>query len=226
MAWLKRHSTDDDHEAPETSEDATVGPPLRSAGPWDVTERQTADDPSYVDLGALQIRGRAGMEIRLQSDGDTDRIGAALVLADESALELRVFAAPRSSGQWDLVRADIVEEVVRMEGDQTEIIGPFGPELHIQIPVTTEDGQAGFQPSRIIGVEGPRWMLRATLLGRSAISPSNDDPLIDVLRDVVVVRGEQAMMAREALLLTPPTTAVVAEADSDADAEPDATDAE
>ncbi len=39
------------------------------------------------------------------------------------------------------------------------------------VPATTDDGQTGVQPSRIIGVEGPRWMLRATLLGEAALDP-------------------------------------------------------
>ena len=213
---FKRRKLDDetDHgtdvgDAP--NEDATAHA-YRAAGPWDASERATADDPSYVDLGCLRVRGRSGMEIRLQSDGESDRIGAALIVAGESALELRAFAAPRTPGQWDVVRADIQTEVARMNGDHADADGPFGPELRITIPMTTEDGQAAFQPSRIIGVDGPRWMLRATLLGRSAVEPSDDDPLLDVVRDVVVVRGEQAMMAREALLLVPPVHDVVPEA--------------
>lgn len=189
----------------------------RAGGPWDVSERETEDDPSYVDLGALRVRGRPGMEVRLQSDADDDRIAAALIVTEDSALELRAFAGPKSPGQWEVVRADLVEEVGRLDGAHEEADGPFGTELRIRIPVTLDDGQEGFQPSRIVGIDGPRWMLRATFLGRSALEPSDDDVLIDTLRDVVVVRGAEAMLPREALLLTAPETAIVPGAEPDAD---------
>jgi len=205
MAFLRKNKRPDTDVADTAPTPA--GP--RSSGPWDEFERETADDAAYVDLGALRVRGRAGMEIRLQSDGNTDRIAAALVVVPQAAMELRAFAGPRSPGQWDLVRADIVEEVTRLKGEVAEVDGPFGREVHAKIPVTMEDGKAGVQPSRIIGIDGPRWFLRATLLGRSALEPSDDDVLLDTLRDVVVVRGPEAMVAREPLRLTPPEGSVV-----------------
>lgn len=212
MAFLRKNKTEtDDDQAPELVTPEGV----RSAGPWDSSERTTGDDPAYVDLGALQVRGRPGMEIRLQGDGNSDRAAAALVVVPDSALELRAFAGPKSAGQWDLVRADIVEEVERLKGEVSEVESDLGTELRVRIPVTMEDGKAGFQPSRIIGIEGPRWLLRATLLGKSALEPADDDVLVETLRDVIVVRGEQAMVAREPLLLTPPESAVAPGAEDD-----------
>ena len=35
--------------------------------------------------------------------------------------------------------------------------GPFGVELRRLLPVTTPDGEQGYQPSRMWVVEGPRW---------------------------------------------------------------------
>jgi len=212
MAFLRKKTTEPDEQM---ASDRAVPHGIRASGPWDSSERSSGDDPAYVDLGALQVRGRPGMEIRLQSDGNSDRAAAALVVVPDSALELRAFAGPKSSGQWDLVRADIVEEVERLEGEVSEVEGDLGTELRVKIPVTMEDGKAGFQPSRIIGVEGPRWLLRATLLGKSALEPSDDDVLVETLRDVIVVRGEQAMVAREPLLLTTPESAVVPGAEDD-----------
>jgi len=208
MAFLRKKTNEIEDQAAPAPEPVIVEG-VRSAGPWDSSERSAGDDPAYVDLGALQVRGRPGMEIRLQSDGNSDQAAAALVVVPDSALELRAFAGPKSSGQWDLVRADIIEEVQRLKGEVSEVEGELGTELRVKIPVTMEDGKAGFQPSRIIGVEGPRWLLRATLLGKSALEPSDDDVLVQTLRDVIVVRGDQAMVAREPLLLTPPDGAVV-----------------
>jgi hypothetical protein len=78
------------------------------------------------------------------------------------------------------------------------------------MPVQMPDGQAGTQPSRIIGVNGPRWMLRATLLGRPAFEPETAGPWEDVVADVVVRRGAQAMpVGAELPLSLPPRDQLV-----------------
>ena len=71
------------------------------------------------------------------------------------------------------------------------------------------DGEQGFQPSRIVGIEGPRWLLRATFLGDAGLNPSDEGLLMDTLRDVIVVRGAEPRIPREALMLTLPANATV-----------------
>jgi hypothetical protein len=106
------------------------------------------------------------------------------------------------------VRDDLILEVTRLGGSSEQVDGPFGPELHIRVPVELPDGEEGFQPSRIVGVEGPRWLLRGTFLGEAGLNPSDEGALMEALRDVIVVRGSEARIAREALLLTLPDNAV------------------
>jgi hypothetical protein len=61
------------------------------------------------------------------------------------------------------------------------------------------------QPSRIVGVNGDRWLLRATFLGQPAIDPDNAAPWEDALRTVVVRRGKEAKPKGEGLpLVLPP----------------------
>jgi hypothetical protein len=45
-------------------------------------------------------------------------------------------------------------------------------------------------------------MLRATFLGREALEPDDDSVLMHALRDVIVVRGDEPMAPREALLIS------------------------
>jgi hypothetical protein len=130
-----------------------------------------------------------------------------VLVTEEAGLELRAFAAPRSGGLWDEVRQELVAEVQRLEGQVEELDGPFGPELRVQIPVTLPDGQDGFQPSRIVAVEGPRWMLRATFLGSAALEPDEDGLLEQAFREVVVVRGDDPRPVREPLLIELPPDA-------------------
>ena len=176
--------------------------PGRTSGPWDSADF-TGDDSRYVDLGPLRIRGRVGFQLQVPQD-EGGATGSVVLVTEDAGLELRAFAAPRSGGLWDEVRADLLAEVERLKGEVEQVDGPFGPELRVRIPVTLPDGQAGFQPSRILAVEGPRWMLRATFLGAAALEPDEDGLLEQAFREVVVVRGDGPMLVREPLLISVP----------------------
>ncbi len=83
----------------------------------------------------------------------------------------------------------------------------FGTELVCQVPVTLPNGKNATQPSRIIGINGSRWLLRANLLGRPAVDPDADTELLDVLTTVAVRRGSHAMPVGDPLPLTLPSEA-------------------
>lgn len=187
-----------------------TAPDVRVNGPWDISERKPEGDPSYVDLGPLLVRAQDGFSIQLPAEGENGQIASAVLVAEDAALELRAFAATRSGGLWDEVRDDLILEVTRLGGQSEQVDGPFGPELHIRVPVELPDGEDGFQPSRIVGAEGPRWLLRGTFLGEAGLNPSDEGVLMQAFKDVIVVRGNEARIPREALLLTLPDNAVAA----------------
>ncbi|MEJ7633490.1 DUF3710 domain-containing protein [Aeromicrobium sp.] len=192
----------------EAAAPTEVVPGVRDNGPWDASEKSPGDDPTYVDLGALIVRGHEGFELQIPTEGDGDELGSVVLVAEDAALELRAFAATRSGGLWDEVRDDLILEVERLKGHSQQVDGPFGPELHIRVPVDLPEGEEGFQPSRIVGIEGPRWLLRGTFLGEAGLNPSDEGLLMDALREVIVVRGDEPRIPREALLLTLPQGAV------------------
>ena len=192
--------------APEQDDAVPAGP--RAHGPWDSAEVTIdEDDPTRIDLGGLLITGRPGMELRMQVDEKTQKIAAVLLIGKEGAVELRPFAAPRNGDIWADVRKQIGAETARRGGTATEAEGPYGPELRIMMPVKTADGQAGTQPSRMLGIAGPRWMLRVTFLGKPAVEPDPDGELEQAMRDTVVVRGNEPMAPGEALPLVMPANA-------------------
>jgi hypothetical protein len=86
-------------------------------------------------------------------------------------------------------------------------------------PVKTPEGQAATQTSRIVGIEGPRWLLRATYLGRPAANPDLEHVLESAVRDVIVVRGQEAMPPREQLPLRLPPIARRADGGDEAEAD-------
>jgi hypothetical protein len=186
---------------------AEPAPTERSQGPWDSSEVDLEEDAKRVDLGGLVVTGRPGLELRLQVDEASQQVAAVLLVGAEGALELRPFAAPRNGDIWADVRRQIAAETARRGGTATEAEGPYGPELRVMMPAKTPDGQAATQPSRVLGVTGPRWLLRATFLGRPAVEPHEDGELETALREVVVVRGSAPMAPGEPLPLVMPTNA-------------------
>jgi len=99
----------------------------------------------------------------------------------------------------------VAAEARRRGGTVTEAAGPFGTEVRIVVPVKTAEGKSGLQPSRIVGIDGPRWMLRATFLGKAITDPHAFAGLVRVVRDVVVVRGDRPMAPGDVIPLTAPT---------------------
>ncbi|ONI69415.1 hypothetical protein BWI15_22805 [Kribbella sp. ALI-6-A] len=180
-----------------------------AAGPFDVTEVDpaTLEAEDRIDLGALVITGLPGMELRLQVDEQSGDVQAILLVLEDSALELRAFAAPKTAGIWDEVRQEIAAEATKMGGTASETEGPFGTELVLVVPVQDPEGQIFSQTSRVIGVDGPRWLLRGTVLGRAAVEPEAAPPMEEAFRNVIVVRGSEPMAPRESLALKLPAGA-------------------
>jgi hypothetical protein len=177
----------------------------RPNGPWDRSETDAdAEGEGYLDLGGLVVKGGPGLELRLQVDEQAQTVAAVMLAGPESGLELRAFAAPRWEGIWDEVRADIAAEASKHGGTATELDGEFGTELKVVVPVQTPDGKKATQTSRIVGVDGPRWLLRGTFLGKSAVDPDPEGVVEQAFRDVIVVRGEGPMAPRDMITMTMP----------------------
>jgi len=191
-----------DDELAETEQDATA----TVEGPWD-SEDAPDDDLARVDLGSLRVAPREGAELRLQVDENTGEVQSVMLAGDEGALELRAFAAPRNGDLWSEVRPQIAADVAQHGGTATERPGRWGTELVCQVQVVLPDGNQGIQPSRIVGVNGSRWLLRATFLGQPAVEPETAGEWEDALTTVVVHRGTQAMPVGDALPLVLPDDA-------------------
>lgn len=199
-------SAGDDSSSPSTTTTtgslSVLGLTPRPDGPWDVAERPEVGD--HLDLGALRLRGRDGMELRLDLDEASGQITAATVQLGASMVQLQAFAAPRSEGIWDEIRAEIAAGVTQQGGSVDEVPGVFGRELLVKIPVRAADGRTGTQPARFLGIDGPRWFLRAVVHGAAVHDAEAAAQVEALVRDIVVVRGEEAMAPRELLSLQLP----------------------
>lgn len=169
-------------------------PPDR--GPWDA--KHAPDDVQRLDLGSLLIPAVDGVEVRVQAN--PDGVVEQIVLVDgDSALQLGVFAAPRTEGIWNEVRDEIAQAMKSDGVAAREVDGPYGTELTAR--VNTPEGPADV---RFVGVDGPRWMVRALYQGAAAADPSREGRLGEVLSGLVVVRDNEARPVRESLPLQLP----------------------
>lgn len=193
-------------DATSVEEEQASGTAEPAAGPFDSADVPD-DGEERVDLGSLRLRSLPEKELRLQVDERSGQVQAVLFVDSEGALEVRAFAAPRNGDLWSEVRPKIAAETAQAGGVTAEREGRFGTELLCQRPARTPDGQQAVQPSRVVGVNGDRWMLRATFLGRPAVEPDAVPEWEDALATVVVHRGSEAMPVGEPLPLQLPPEA-------------------
>ncbi|WP_168169520.1 DUF3710 domain-containing protein [Pseudonocardia sp. HH130629-09] len=215
-SWGRRPSrpADDDHDAEydgdhdaEYDEDEygvgdaplSVPPPGsggRPLGPADVEELDPSmtDALARVDLGALQVPVPYGAELKLEPAG-AERPQAVHLLLAEGRIAVSALAAPRSSGLWADLSAEI-EQSLRTGGARVRNArGDWGRELHAR----TENAASVF-----VGCDGPRWMVYGVATASLETVEALDVELRRVLRGIIVVRGKSPYPPRTVLPLELP----------------------
>ena len=196
-----------DHDEPFDDEQSRpqqpAGTPGAQGGPWDAAEPFPAQE--RVDLGSLQVPVGSEYEIQLVM---AEQHGAwVTVRYRESEVQIQAFAASRRGALWDDVRAEIAAEVQTAGGRSQESDGSFGIELMAQVPAEPGQPASGMRLVRFVGIDGPRWFVRGLFTGPAADGGEQAELLEEVLRDVVVVRGEHPVPPREILELRLPPEA-------------------
>lgn len=198
-----------------------------TTGPYDVNDA-VEDDLDRVDFGALQIPKTAGNDLRVSLDAK-GRVVSVSVHRGGSAMQIGAYAAPRDGSVWADLWPELAQSISSQGGRASQTDGPFGPELAAELaPPRTEgkdSAKAARRPARFVGVDGPRWFVRAVLTGPAATDEDAAEPLLETLRQVIVERGSDPRPVREPLTLKLP--AELAEqfgqvVDADADKPPPA----
>ena len=169
-------------------------------GPWDINEDNGPDYDEYLSLGSFYIPFVQGIQLRIKASKADNTLLGATVTIGRSSLELEAFAAPKTMGLWDDVREDLIEA-----NPAAKVVpGIFGAE--IRLPITLPNGKT--HVTRIVGVDGPRWMLRGIFSGPAADNP--DSPEAKVLDRffsyIVVDRGEEPLAPRDLIPMAQPLT--------------------
>lgn len=194
--------SDDDIDEEEALLEKSAPFDRSEKGPFDISEEYPEHD--RLDLGALKVPVVDGMQVRLDTDDDSQRVLAVTLIHDGGGIQLQAFATPRSEGLWNTVRAQLAESVTKQGGESTELHTSLGKELAIEVPAKTESGRPGKRAMRFAGIDGPRWFVRAVFSGKAVTDEDVRAELSALFRGVVVDRGSEAMAPRELIALTAP----------------------
>lgn len=198
-----------EEETVEAVDTAKSAPEDReSSGPFDLAE-VPAIRP-YVDLGGIKIAPREGLQMRLEVDERAKRVVAVSLELGGSLLQVQAFSAPKSSGMWNQIRADLTAQLSQQGAKVSEEDGPLGPELLTASQAPAEQG-GGTRVARFIGVDGPRWILRGVVMGAAAVDAEARADIIELFREIVVVRGDLPMPPGDLLPLRVPAGVNVGE---------------
>ena len=182
-------------------DDVTELPEHLEGGPFDDAEAPEGD---RIDLGGIRVPTVDGMELRMEVDQRTGTVTGVNLVIDGSSLQVQAFAAPKSRGLWEEVRSSLRDSVVSQGGTAETRSGAFGTELITRLPIKRADGRTGYRPARFIGVDGPRWFLRAILTGPALADKEKSRRFETLLSRLVVVRGGAAMAPQELIPLALP----------------------
>ena len=204
---------DDDEVDDAAAEEAASGDPgedvdWRADGPFDSEEVDLTDDGvARIDLGAVIVTPWEGLGLQLQVNEADRQVQAVTAVWKNSGLEVTLFAAPASGGLAEELREDAVDEAEQAGGTATLADGPFGSEVRRVLPQEGPGGEQMFHVSRIWFAEGPRWLLRGTLLGEAAVGEADAPvvaPFVELFRNLVVNRGDKPRVPGELIPMTLP----------------------
>lgn len=167
--------------------DPSDGPFDKSAVP-DIDAFYKSLGYGYFDLGSLVlgIPPNAQLNAALNPDGTPE-----FHVVDEVVRVIpRAFSAPRSGGLWREQLASIRQQLEAQGASTSHEDGPWGREL------VAEQGGATL---RMIGVEGPRWLLEARIVSTTEQAEAATESGRDILGRFVVSRGTSPMPSGEML---------------------------
>lgn len=182
-------------DEPDPVHDAVNG----EMGPFDAGEVNIGDFDfsdfarGVLDLGSLQVPMPLGSEVQVEMGEGGPRM--LHIVTQFGRITPVAFAAPRSAGQWRESTREIAEGM-RKDGLSVRVErGPWGREVV---------GEANDRVIRIVGVDGPRWMLRLTMISPIDSAGEMRDLGREVIARSFVNRGEAPILAGSALPVSLP----------------------
>lgn len=207
---VKNASAEGTRDTSENSVDSVVTSTANSSntgsqvppqeGPFDESDGTITGllDPDGEGLGILDFGAYAfvpPVNTQLQIESSEEQNLVVHVLSGQSNITIDAYAAPKTGGQWRFVASELADGL-RNQGAKVSIQdGPWGREVI---------GSAAESVIRFIGVDGPRWMLRAVIVSSPAEAEQSAEIARTMLSHTVVRRGTNPMPARTPIPLVLP----------------------
>ena len=178
------------NESREFAHDAING----QTGPFDgdSVDIETFDFSDFsigiLDLGSLRIPLPKESQVQVEMGEQGPRM--LHIVTKVGRITPVAFAAPRKPGQWAESVEEIKEGMSRDGLTVTTEPGPWGAE----VVGKNDNGQV-----RVIGADGPRWMLRMTLAAPAGMEADLAEMAREVAARTFVYRGEDPILAGNAL---------------------------
>ncbi|WIM68974.1 DUF3710 domain-containing protein [Corynebacterium breve] len=193
------HTAEDIPVARGVAENFEHDPVEGNTGPFDGDKVDIEDFDfsdfavSILDLGSMKIPLPKDSQVQVEMGEQGPKM--LHIVTRHGRITPVAFAAPSSGGQWEQ-SVDEIGEGMRGQGMPTVYeMGPWGRE----VVGTGTNGTI-----RILGIDGPRWMLRMTL----AAPEGNDEQLATIARELAarafVYRGDDPILAGNSLPVTLP----------------------
>lgn len=203
MIFKRKKSEANPVEEPTT--ESSSPEPETNAGPFDISD--VPDTDSYLDFGSILVKPIPGMKVRMDIEQANQRVVAVSLEIAESRVQLMAFASSKSESLWPGIREKITGDIREQNGEIFSREGEHGEELLAKVPQQLPDGRAGHVALRFVGVDGPRWFLRAVVGGAAIGDEAATEVIDDLLRSVVVNRGDKPLPPAELLPLNVPSNA-------------------
>lgn len=194
-----RHAADEDSAYPVYEDEYGYGEGYEEHtdadehGPYD-SEEAPEDELARLDLGSVRLPLPAESQVQVEMD-QNGPLRAVHVLTPNGRFTVGAYAAPKSGDLWPEISRELAEQ---LHGDGARVRkenGEWGTELVAFVNDVL---------LRFVGVDGPRWMLRAVSAGPKETSAKAAEELRDIVRNTIVVRGQQPMPVRTPLPLSLP----------------------
>lgn len=158
-------------------------------GPYDLADAPD-DGLPRLDLGSVRIPVPDDAQLQIELEQDSGAIRAVNVLTPLGQFTINAYAAPRSGGLWTEVKGELAQQLANDGARVGRTDGEWGQEL---------TGLIDDVALRLIGVDGPRWLLRGVVAGPQAQAVASAEALRQLLRRTIVVRGDAPLPVRTPL---------------------------
>ncbi|MFI6440991.1 DUF3710 domain-containing protein [Streptomyces sp. NPDC050759] len=172
----------------------------RAVGPWDESDAHRSRGGELVDLGGLLVPTGPGVRMELMTSRDGSPV-AVTVIRGRTAIQLQAFRVLADTS-WATIREQLARSIRGHGGSVEERVGRAGTELQAVVRIQGPPGKDR-QTVRVLGFDGPGWILRGFVSGVGAEADSKEEWPYDTFQGAVV-RTSSAPPRTDTLIVLSP----------------------